>query len=99
MLHVLPQLYFRNTWTWHCTDEGCTTRPSLRFNGDVSRPIHESLEQFWFACDDMSQPENWAWLFTDNETNAKRHPDFPSESEYYKDAFHDYVIVGGHQSC
>jgi hypothetical protein len=94
VLHILPQLYFRNTWTWHCTDEGCTAPPSLRLNGDIVETFHESLEQFWFACDDMSRPENWTWLFTDNETNAQRHPDLPCESDYYKDAFHDYVILG-----
>ncbi len=94
VLHVLPQLFFRNTWTWHCTDEGCTTRPSLRLKGNVVQTHHESLENFWFVCDGIGSPENWVWLFTDNETNAERHPGLPSESDYYKDAFHDYVIVG-----
>ena len=25
--HVLPQLWFRNTWTWGCEHEGCSGRP------------------------------------------------------------------------
>ncbi len=94
VLHVLPQLFFRNTWTWQCTDEGCTTRPTMKLVGDVVKTFHESLDEFWFACDCMGTPETWAWLFTDNETNASRHPDLPSESQYYKDAFHQYVVKG-----
>ena len=49
---------------------------------------------FGFACDELQTPDEWSWLFTDNETNATRHPGLPSESEFYKDAFHDYVIIG-----
>ncbi|MCO8121856.1 glucosidase [Stieleria sp. TO1_6] len=94
VLHVLPQLFFRNTWTWHCTDEGCTTRPSMRLVGDVVQTHHETLDQFWFACDCMGTPDSWAWLFTDNETNTDRHPGLPSESEFFKDAFHRYVVNG-----
>ena len=28
-LHVLPQLWFRNTWSWGCRHEGCSPRPEL----------------------------------------------------------------------
>ncbi len=94
VLHVLPQLFFRNTWTWHCTDEGCTTRPSMRLKGNSVETYHESLHGFWFTCDAIGQSDDWPWLFTDNETNAQRHPGLPSESEYYKDAFHNYVVLG-----
>ncbi|TWU00932.1 MGH1-like glycoside hydrolase domain-containing protein [Stieleria varia] len=94
VLHLVPQFYFRNTWTWDCTDEGCTTRPSMRLVGDVVKTAHESLDQFWLACDGMGQPEQWSWLFTDNETNSTRHPGLPSESEYFKDAFHNFIVQG-----
>ena len=94
VLHVLPQLFFRNTWTWHCTDEGCTTRPSMRLDGDVVRTNHETLDNFWFACDYQQSPSDWTWLFTDNETNTNRHPGLPAESEYFKDAINDYVVLG-----
>ncbi len=46
VLHVLPQLFFRNTWTWQCTDEGCTTRPSMRLKDGVVQTYHETLDQF-----------------------------------------------------
>jgi len=112
-LHVLPQMFFRNTWTWQCNYEGCTTRPSMQLVGGVVQMNHETLNQFWLACDAIpptshektrqrhsqtsrnsqtpAQPCG-EWLFTDNETNRKRHPDLPCESDYYKDAFHRYVV-------
>ena len=73
----------------------------MRLADGVVRAVHESLEEFWFACDlfDTSesadaQPE---WLFTDNETNSERHKNLPSESDFFKDAFHDYVIHQQHE--
>jgi hypothetical protein len=98
VLHVLPQLYFRNTWTWQCTDEGCTTRPSMQLNDNVVQTTHESLDRHWFACDAIDADDGWTWLFTDNETNTNRHPGLPSESEYFKDAFNDYVVLGDTKS-
>ena len=94
VLHVLPQLFFRNTWTWQCTDEGCTTRPSMRMLSNVVETNHETLGKFWFACDSMESSDGWTWLFTDNETNSTRHPGLPSESEYFKDGINDYVVRG-----
>jgi hypothetical protein len=93
VLHLIPQLFFRNTWTWQCTDEGCTTRPSMRLKDNVVQTFHESLDEFWFTCD-AAGSDGWTWLFTDNETNTKRYPNLPSESDYFKDAINDYVVLG-----
>lgn len=98
-LHVVPQLFFRNTWTWECTDEGCTLPPTMRLSQNVVQTQHESLDSFWMACQfdgqgDDTAGTNFEWLFTDNETNTKRHPEFPSESKFFKDAINDYVIAG-----
>lgn len=97
--HVLPQFYFRNTWTWECTDEGCTMRPSMRLDSDVVKTVHETLGEVWLACDrtgdsDDQTPSGWDWLFTDNETNTTRHPGMPSESDYFKDGLNNYVVLG-----
>jgi len=98
VLHLLPQLYFRNTWTWDCTDEGCTRRPTMRQMHNVVVTNHESLDTFWFACDRFlhsgTTTNEWSWLFTDNETNPQRHPGLPSDSDFYKDAFHQHVVLG-----
>ena len=34
-IHVLPQLWFRNTWVWGCEHEGCDMRPDMRM---ITRP-------------------------------------------------------------
>lgn len=93
VLHLLPQFWFRNTWTWHSTDETCTTRPSMRMVDGVVLCHHDTLGDFLVTsdCDDSGE---WSWLFTDNETNPARHPGLPSESEFYKDAFHEFVVGG-----
>ncbi len=93
VLHLLPQLWYRNTWTWHSTDESCTTRPSLRLKDGVVACHHDTLGDFYFGTD-ITDDGDWSWLFTDNETNANRHPGVPSESEFSKDAFHEFVVGG-----
>lgn len=93
VLHLLPQLWFRNRWVWHSTDELCTTRPSLRLSDGVVICRHDTLGNYLFTSDNTQDGE-WSWLFTDNETNQERHPGLPSESNFYKDAFHEFVVGG-----
>ncbi|TWU37353.1 MGH1-like glycoside hydrolase domain-containing protein [Novipirellula artificiosorum] len=98
VLHVLPQLYFRNTWTWQCSDEGCCTRPSMRLVDNVVQTDHETLERHWIACDAVGSDDGWSWLFTDNETNTALHPGLPSESDYFKDALNNHIVLGDTRS-
>ena len=56
-LHIVPQMLFRNTWTWQCDDEGCTPRPSMQLRDGVVQMNHETLDQFWLACD-VIKPSN-----------------------------------------
>ena len=93
VLHALPQLWFRNVWVWQSTDELCTTRPSLRLSDGVIIARHDTLGEHLFTVDQAGD-DQWAWLFTDNETNPKRHPGAPSAGEHFKDAFHEYVVGG-----
>ena len=93
-LHILPTLFFRNTWTWGCKHEGCTMRPKIeqRDGEDFLRTKHDTLEPFLFDItpdEDGQMPEV---LFTDNETNVERLYKMKNPSPYVKDAFHHYVI-------
>jgi len=85
-LHLLPTLWFRNTWTW----EKHASKPVL---GKVARGVlhasHEKLGDRFLMCDD--DPE---LLFTENESNAARLWGQANPSPYVKDAFHEYVIAG-----
>jgi hypothetical protein len=85
-IHLLPTLWFRNTWSW----ANGQNKPSLRKTGPgkvlASHPI---LVDYTLQCEG-----NPALLFTENESNAWRLSSQPNPSPYVKDAFHEYVVAG-----
>jgi hypothetical protein len=83
-LHLLPTLWFRNTWTWRPE----FIKPILRRSGDGIHAHEETLGSFDFAFD--GQPP---LLFTENESNGRALWDW-GEPAYVKDAFHRYLIQG-----
>lgn len=95
VLHVLPTLWFRNTWSWGCTHEGCGIRPRLRLQADGSvMASHESLGTRLLSAapaSDGTQPE---WLFTENDTHNEKLFKSINATPYVKDAFHRRVIHG-----
>jgi len=92
-LHLLPTLWFRNSWSWGCTHEGCTVKPRLSRAGDAAVIAeHPTLGRFrWEVQIDVAgaTPQ---FLFTDNETNVERLYSQPNSNRYVKDAFHRRVI-------
>ena len=93
-LHLLPQLWFRNTWSWGRSGEGYWQKPSLRADGPgVVSAEHETLGRFrWHAAPVAGElPE---LLFTENETNVERLFAAPNPQPYVKDAFHRRVVNG-----
>ncbi|NUP89286.1 MAG: glucosidase [Candidatus Sumerlaeia bacterium] len=91
-IHVLPTLWFRNTWSWGCAHEGCTVKPRLLAAGDRSiRAEHPTLGRFLLQAGPDPAPARLA--FTENETNPRV---FGSEhaSGHFKDAFHELLIHG-----
>ncbi|HVU18211.1 MAG TPA: hypothetical protein VHD32_14910 [Candidatus Didemnitutus sp.] len=93
-IHVLPTLWYRNTWSWGCVHEGCTLRPRISPAGmDRLTTHHETLGRY--ILDIERQPGGYPpFIFTENETNAKRLFGSENSSPYVKDAFHDYVVHG-----
>jgi len=92
-LHVLPTLWFRNTWSWD--EDGRAERPVLRQLGDAATVAasHGSLGERFFHAGG-----NPPLLFTENETNHERLDDAPNRSPYVKDAFHAHVVEGRHDA-
>lgn len=89
-LHVLPQVWFRNTWTW---SGNLAKKPTLSIAADRSIEIrHAKLGERSLHCDG-----NPPLLFTDNETNPRRHYG-RNEPGHFKDAFHEYVVAGRHEA-
>jgi hypothetical protein len=83
-LHVLPTLWFRNTWA---TGED-EHKPSLRqLDPGMIAASHAAVGDYTFVCDGHAE-----LLFTENETNAQRLWEQENSSSYVKDAFHEYVI-------
>jgi hypothetical protein len=93
-LHVLPTLWFRNTWSWGRTGEGYWARPQMsRDEAGGIVASHESLGTFALRADvhDGGVPDV---LFTENETNHERLFGTKNGTPHVKDAVDDYVVHG-----
>jgi hypothetical protein len=89
-LHLLPTLWFRNTWSWGPVPEECTTKPSIILEGNgLARARHDVLGEYQLAYEGTATP-----LFTDNETNAVRLFGSANGTAFAKDAFHEHVVHG-----
>ncbi len=88
-LHLIPMLWFRNTWSWGRSGEGYGPKPVLNGDTDRIRAKHGTLNNFCFA---IEQPS--ALLFTENETNFTRLCGTSNPSPYVKDAFHEHIVDG-----
>ena len=95
-LHVLPTLWFRNTWSWGREGEGYWPKPVLRASGPGRiEAEHASLGRY--TLDAELPPDVTArLLFTENESNGARLFGVPDPQPYVKDALHRYVIQGDH---
>ena len=89
-LHLLPTLWYRNTWSW---DTAGPERPSMRVGEDSRLAMiateHPSLGARWLYCE--RGPE---LLFTENETNVERLFGLSNPAPYVKDSINDYVVTG-----
>ncbi len=89
-LHVLPTLWFRNTWSW---SDG-RLKPNLRQSeGGKGYSVIEASHP--------DQGERYLYvsgaaplLFTDNETNTARLFGHPNATPYVKDGINDAVVAG-----
>ena len=95
LAHVLPTLWFRNTWSW----PGGGSKPLVRAIEAGGRAVvhthhsdplfQESLEDYYLYCD-----QTVPLLFTENESNNARLFGTANASPYVKDAIHEYLIHG-----
>jgi hypothetical protein len=85
-LHIMPTLWFRNTWAW---DQGAPV-PRLNARGGGGGPFIQAEHQdlgtyrlYYEGAPDL--------LFTENATNVRRVYGGDNAERFVKDAFHDYV--------
>jgi len=98
-LHLLPTLWFPNTWSWGRDGEGYWHKGSIERAGNSQgystlAVAHESLGQWSLACAPGPDGQAPPMLFTENETNTQRLFGAPNKGRYVKDAFNGYLIGG-----
>ena len=95
VLHVLPTLWARNTWSWGRTTEGFWPKPRLELTPEGSIHVgHATLGGYRLDFADTPQGAAPVVLFTENETNVRRVFGAEAASPFVKDAFHAYVVDG-----
>lgn len=104
-LHILPHLWFRNTWAWgdrpspepkirRVLDDPemiCLVSDDSELEPQSSIPVTYRLgSRFFYA------PRDGTPIFTDNETNMPRvfGPGHTNRKPFVKDAFHHWLIDG-----
>jgi hypothetical protein len=95
VVHVLPTLWYRNTWSWR--DGG--PKPTVEAIEADGRPIvyahhtdpllKKSLAQHFLHCEGTAE-----LLFTENETNNARIFGTKNASPYTKDGIDEYLVHG-----
>jgi hypothetical protein len=86
-LHLLPTVWFRNTWSWGRSRDDA--RPNLRPLAGAIEVNHAACGRHWLYCD--GKPE---LLFTENETNTQRLFNVPGDGACKKDGINDYIVHG-----
>lgn len=89
-LHVLPTVWFRNTWSRRQN----VPRPVLQkvptgTGNSVIAISHPELGDRFLYCDGAA-----GLLFTENETNNQRLFQTPNLTPYVKDGLNDYIVFG-----
>ena len=86
-IHVLPHIWFRNTWSW---GHG---RPKSQLHAQEDHTVHLDShhlgERWWYADTDRE-----SLLITENETNFDRLFGTPNSSPFVKDGINNAVVNG-----
>ncbi len=90
-VHILPTLWFRNTWSWDDDSEKPRIRshPSPLGSSWMVRAEHPRLGRY-----ELHGRQPAEELFTENESNAEACWGVDNASPYVKDAFHRRVVHG-----
>jgi hypothetical protein len=95
VLHLMPSLWFRNTWSWGRVDEDFDEYPSLaRIDDTTIDADHKTLGRMRLVAGQGPDGGNPALLFTNNDTNALALFNSANSTPYVKDAFHEFIVRG-----
>jgi hypothetical protein len=102
-LHLIPQLWFRNTWCWGDEPEpepsiqmGSPAKNTICLIADDSTALPLANLPFTYRLGKryLYGDCNGTPLFTDNESNSERLYGVPNGRPFHKDAFHRAIING-----
>jgi hypothetical protein len=88
-LHLLPTLWFRNTWSWDGGEKPVIRAWDKKKLFQVVEADHSNLGTRWLY---FASPDEL--LFTDNETNMKRVFGAENHASFLKDGINDYIVHG-----
>jgi hypothetical protein len=87
-LHVLPTLWFRNTWAWEADSPKPSMKQVITTRGiQAVAAVHTTLGERYLYCDG-----DIPLLFTENETNNERIFGTANTSRYVKDGINNCVV-------
>jgi hypothetical protein len=91
-VHLLPTLFFRNTWSW----KPGAAKPFMRLvNPGTIEATHPTLGTMYLYVEDaVAAAGHRDTLFCDNETNGRRLWGDVSRPGYFKDGINDRVVNG-----
>ncbi len=84
-LHVLPQVWFRNIWSWGWDTH--KPKPTMEQTGNLIHVNHPDVGRYWLHFE--GDPK---LLYCDNDTNVVRLYGMSPNGQYFKDAFHEYLV-------
>src|SRR5205807_1694931 len=88
-LHLLPTIWFRNTWSWGRDERkpNLQERTGSDSNIEIIEATHEDLGAYRLCCE---RPEKL--LFTENESNLTRLWGVLNPTPFVKDSINDAVV-------
>ena len=88
-LHLLPTIWFRNTWSWGRDERkpNLQERTGSDSNIEIIEATHEDLGAYRLCCE---RPEKL--LFTENESNLARLWGVPNPTPFVKDSINDAIV-------
>jgi hypothetical protein len=96
-LHIIPHMWFRNTWTWG--HEDASKKPSIRIVGPMTaQSKHHKLGTRFFqlspspGCGPDAEDVQPQLMFTENDTNHEVLYKQKNKQPYVKDAFHRWIV-------
>ena len=87
-LHILPTIWFRDTWTWNDSKRPVLQEADIDAeNLSAVQLRHEDAGVYWLLCEGSS-----ALLFTENDSNSEKLYSTPNPSPHTKDSFNRFVV-------